>query len=130
MLSEHLPIADPARFRISRVVPQSGAITSLQGMPIEDDAEANLAALVDDLVQNLKRRQTLKIRVYIEVDAVGHAGWIQHLSTEGQAKSVVSEALNLVEHVFPITYPETVWTESIGVHAEPVDAGNPDRLSV
>src|SRR5262245_1648400 len=99
-------------------------------MAIQEYAHSDLAGVVDDLVHNLKRTESRKIRISVEVDAAGDAAWIKRLSAVRKAKRVVSEALHLVEHVHPVSSPETVRTEGIGFHPKPVDSGHPHRLSV
>src|SRR5262245_66629704 len=80
-------------------------------MPVKEDSHADLARVSNDLVHDLKRIQPVKIRISIEVDAAGYAAGIQRLSAVRQTKSVVSEALHLVEHVPPVSSPQSMRTE-------------------
>src|SRR5262249_37329524 len=64
------------------------------------------------------------------IEAVWNAAGVEELTAERQSQGVETETLDLIQHVPPLAHPQSVWTECAGLHAEPVDAGHPDRHAV
>src|SRR5581483_1093518 len=105
------------------------AVARLRAMVIQDDAQADLARIVDYLVEDLQRRETHKIGVDVRVvvgwDRVG----LHHLVRERDADDVVAEALGGVENVLIAPRPKPVSNEIRGFKTVPVDARDPDRVA-
>src|SRR6185436_17194990 len=99
-------------------------------MPIEKDSQSYLARVIDQLIHDLKSAETRQIRIPVEVDAAGSIAGIESLCAERQAQRVVSEALDLIEHVSPIAGPKSVRAKGVCLHPEPVNPRHPHRLAV
>ena len=70
---EHLPVGDPGGFGVALGEPEAaepGAVAGLGAVVVEDDLEALLAGVGDDLVEDLERVQALEVGV----DG-GRRGW-------------------------------------------------------
>ena len=129
---QHLPVVDPGRLRILAVVPQAilgRAGPGIAAVMVEDDLEADLVCIVDDLVHDLQRRQALQVRVLAEVDAVRRGRRMQHLAREGHADGVEAQIHHLVHHVLVAARPQAVRREGRRFEAEPVHAGDLHRVS-
>src|SRR5262245_65738510 len=71
-LRQHLPVRYPLRLTVLGIVPQAvlrRAGTGLAAMMIEDDLEADLVSVLDDLVHDLQAGETLEIGIERIVDA-------------------------------------------------------------
>src|SRR6185503_16552929 len=124
-LREHSPIVYPPLFGILAGVPHSRLAACIGTMPIEKDSQSYLARVIDQLIHDLKSAETRQIRIPVEVDAAGSIAGIESLCAERQAQRVVSEALDLVEHVSPIAGPKSMRAKGVCLHAEPVNPRHP-----
>src|SRR6185369_16389123 len=94
-------------------------------VPVQQDAHALAARVVDDLVQDLQRGEALQVGVGVPVDAVGLRAGLEGVVGVGHPDRVVPEARHLVDVVAPGPGPQPVERLVVGLHAEPVEAGQP-----
>src|SRR5258708_23932999 len=98
-------------------------------MSIEDDFEAALARTRDDAVHDLDPLQTLQVRILGEVYPGGDTGSIEELVAVRQANRVKPRLDDLVEHLLPVTRPESMRAERPSLHAEPAHTGQSDLFA-
>ena len=125
-LGEHQPVGNPAGLGIGRGIPEGGLGGSVRAMAVEDDAQADLGGVADNLVHDVQAGKALQIGVEGEVDASGDTAGVEELGGKGEAQGVVAEAEDLAEHILVVALVQAVRSEGGGFEAEPVDAGNAD----
>ena len=131
---QHGPVVDPALLGVVAVagdVPHvlAEVVVSLRRVAVQDHAQADLAAVGDDLVHALDGGQPLQVGVLREVDAVGGHARAQHLVGEGQAQGVEAQALHLIEHGLVTARPQAVQRMVARLEAEPVHARDAHRVA-
>jgi hypothetical protein len=122
---QHLPVVDPGLFRESALEPEAAAVGARAGggaVVVEDDLEADLAGIGDDLVHDLQAVEAGEVRVPAVVDAVGSAARGEELVGEGQADRVEAQIRHLVHHLLVVARMKAVGRVATGLHAEPVHA--------
>ncbi len=132
---EHLPVGDPGGFGVALGEPEAaepGAVAGLGAVVVEDDLEALVAGVGDDLVEDLERVQTLEVSVdggagaAGEFDLGGDGGGFDHLVGEGDADGVVAAAADALDDGAVVLLAEASGDGGFGLKAVPVDAGDAD----
>ena len=123
-LGEHLPVRDHRRLGDRARVPERRLAGGRRTVAVEDHAHAEVAGVVDDLVEDLQRRQADQVRVREVVDPGGAGVGPECVARVGDAQGVEAELGHVVELVAPgRARPEPVERLVVRLHAEPVDAG-------
>src|SRR5258705_10522208 len=101
-------------------------------MAVEDEAQPDGAAIVDDLIHDLDASQANQVSILAtgEVNAIGRTAGIKELVTIRQPDGVVAQALDLVKHVFVVARPQTMHNIVGRLKPEPVDASDAHLLVV
>src|SRR5258706_6303367 len=98
-------------------------------MSIEDDFEAALARTREDAVHDLEPLQTLQVPILGEVYPGGDTSRIEELVAVRQANGVKPRLDDLVEHLLPVTRPESMRAERPRLHAEPAHTSQRDLFA-
>ena len=93
-------------------------------MPVQDDAHPERAGVVDDLVQDLQRREPDEVRVRVGVDARRDRAGLERITGVRHPDRVVAQLGHVVDHRLPRdARPQAVERLVVRLHAEPVDPG-------
>src|SRR5258707_5804433 len=125
-LGEHHPVRDPALLRYVIRIPEGRLPRGIGPVSIEDHPEATSTRTLNHTVHDLEPRQTLQIRILDEVDPVRGTGCVEELVAVRQADRVKATEGNLIQHLLPVSHPQSVRAERPPLHAEPAHTGQID----
>src|SRR5205807_6864844 len=88
---------------------------------VEDDLQATDAGTLDNTIHERQSLESFQIGVQLVVDPLWLARRVKELITVGQANGVEPILLDLIEHILPVAYLQTMRGKSTGFKAKPVD---------
>ena len=98
-------------------------------MTIQDDFQANLAAIRDDLVHALDRCQSLKVWILRIIDAICGCTRFEHFIREWKPQRVEPKLFDLIENGFVSTRPESVQYSIASLESKPIHSADSYCLS-
>ena len=127
------PVGHPGILGVGAVVPQAVVGCSRAGataVVVEDHPHTLLSGVGDDRIHHLHTRKTLQVSIFGEVNSIGCGGGMQQLTGVRQPDGVEPQSGHLVDHLLVTACPQAVRGSGGGLHAEPVDSGDLDRLAL
>ena len=127
------PVGNPGVLGVGAVVPEAVLGCSRSGaaaVMVEDHPHTLLSGVGDDRIHHLQTRQALEVRVFGKVDTVGCGGGVQQFAGVRQPDGVEPQPDHLVDHLLVAARPQAVRSLGGGLHPEPVDPGDLNRLAL
>ena len=132
-VGQSYPIGHPGILGVGAVVPEAIVGCSRAGaaaVMVEDDPHTLLSGVGNDRIHHLHTRKALQVSVFGEVNAIGCCGGVQQLAGVRQPDGVESQSGHFVDHFLVTACPQAVRGLRGGLHTEPVDSGDLDRLAL
>ena len=129
-VGQHPPIIDPAVLGDAVRIPELALRIGARPVAVEHDRQLPPTRPLDDAVHQLQAGEPLEIRISGEVDGGGKVPRLDQLIAERQPDGIEAGRHDLVEHLLPVSGPESVRGEDRSLQTEPVHPGQSDLLPV